>query len=327
MILVTSDLHLNDNPRDQYRHRFIEWLAKTIEKLKPSELLILGDLTDEKDRHNAWLTNIVADHIHKLASLCPVTILRGNHDCINPNEPFFEFVGKIPNVTFVTHPTEIENELGKCLFLPHTRNHDKDWKSVLKKRYRWIFAHNTFAGAKIGPRTMEGIPPEVFAGQHADLRVISGDIHNPQEFDAITYVGAPYTCNFGDKYNPRILSLNDGKAIKSIAVSGPQKRLLEVKSLTQLKSSVFNEGDMIKVRYTLDSSNYDKWNSIKQEIRKWGEEQYVIDSIQPIIVTSRKPIAKKADNKTDEELLKHFAKRTSLSEKFIVTGLNLMKGG
>ena len=48
-VLITADLHLTSRPNDSYRFDFLNWLPKKIKEHKIQTLLILGDLTDQKD--------------------------------------------------------------------------------------------------------------------------------------------------------------------------------------------------------------------------------------------------------------------------------------
>ena len=57
MILVIGDLHLTDQPKDAYRFGIFKWIKKQIEKHQPEYTVILGDLTDKKDKHSAGLVN------------------------------------------------------------------------------------------------------------------------------------------------------------------------------------------------------------------------------------------------------------------------------
>lgn len=193
-ILITSDLHLNDNPRDAYRHNFVSRiLPDVMNKHQADLLLILGDFTDEKTRHDAWLVNTIVSHLKALSKICSIVCLRGNHDYIQADNPFFQFLGDIPNITWINKPTpseslgNLKHFLGRSLFLPHTNNHERDWGKLINlpfDNYNWFFAHQTFAGAAVGPRKFEGIDPKIFP-QDAD--VISGDIHQPQSFENVTY--------------------------------------------------------------------------------------------------------------------------------------------
>ena len=91
--LVTGDWHFSDNPRDDYRHAYMKKLMRLIKRKKVNNLIVLGDLTEEKDRHSAWLVNQVVLHFAELSQLCKIYILRGNHDYVDPDTPFFSFLG------------------------------------------------------------------------------------------------------------------------------------------------------------------------------------------------------------------------------------------
>ena len=54
LTLLTSDLHLTDRPNDAYRWDF---LSKWLWGIRFDSLVILGDLTEEKDCHSSVLVN------------------------------------------------------------------------------------------------------------------------------------------------------------------------------------------------------------------------------------------------------------------------------
>ena len=321
-VLVTADLHLNNNPRDQYRHAFMEkTLPAFLKKHDATELYILGDLTDEKDNHSAILVNKIVGHLRQLAQICPIGILLGNHDYVDPDNPFFEFVKHIKNIVWVKQPKAV----GKWWFLPHTTNYKHDWKGITFKDCSLIFAHNTFAGANVGLRKIEGIPPETFK----NVPVISGDIHVPQTFENITYVGAPYTIDFGDKYEPRVLKII-GESVKSIAVPGVQKRLVEIDCTTGMNlhhEGPFNEGDILKVRVALKEGEYAKWKEIRARVQHWADQhQYMLHMIQPLApqASSVRKLSK-VQNKTDQQVLEQYGKRMQIDERTMKIGLELMR--
>lgn len=329
MILVTADLHLNDNPRDAYRHNFMSGiLPSLIKKHNVELLLILGDITDDKDAHKSWLVNHIVDHFVELAKLCPIIVTKGNHDYTDADNPFFEFLGEIDNVSWITKPKKLilDTKAGtKALFLPHTSFYKKDWADLSFKDCDYIFAHQTFQGAAVGPRKMDGIPLDTFP---KDACVISGDIHQPQTFGQITYVGSPYLVDFGDNFKPRVLLLDKGKT-QSIPCPGPQKRLVEIISLTDLKKyKGLNPDDILKVRYHLDAADHAQWPEIKAQISKWGEDnEYVIYLIQPVIDrgSGASTQKRKVVSRTDEELLATYSKSRAVNETTLKTGMNLMR--
>jgi len=315
--LITGDLHLSENPRDSYRFRFLDWLVETVRNRSIDAVIILGDLTDEKDRHSAWLVNEICRYIHKLAKYAHVWALKGNHDYLIADNPFFQFLGRIDNITWINEPIKFHPG---SLFLPHTRQHERDWGGFLNLRYEMIFCHNTFQGAMDNGHELKGIPLSVFP---KGSKIISGDIHTPQTIGPLTYVGAPYTIKFGDDYNGRVL-LRDGSKITSLPYDGPQKRLFEISDTKGLKKLDVRKGDLIKLRINLKSDQYDDWPNIRQTIRDWADKNGYDLTLAPIM--ERKPREyRQIDIKSDEQLIRSFAKRTDISKLVLASGLDFLK--
>jgi len=348
--IVTADLHLSSNPRDSYRHHFVRnILLGIVTRKRPTTLIILGDLTDQKDYHSSELVNTIVEYLYAFSLECPVIVMRGNHDCINPDMPFFGFVKHIPNITWITQPKVMTIAgLGVCCFLPHTRNYKRDWEELSFAPYKrdpntgFIFAHNTFDGADAGHgRTLRGIPTSVFPKQ---ATVISGDIHIPQTLNQVTYVGAPYTVTFGDSYKPRVLQIGltperpytvSGRKeasreiqMQSIPCEGAQKRVVDIKNPHKGLAIALNKGDMVKARVHLAAEDYARWNEIQAQVRKAIEQQGAIASIiQPIKVSQTIKLQRKrtAGLQNDLELLETYAKRRGVTTDTLKTGKWIME--
>jgi hypothetical protein len=139
----------------------------------------------------------------------------------------------------------------------------------------------------------------------------------------LTYVGAPYTVDFGDNYQARVLLIDGGK-VTSIPYEGPQKRLVECGSTPPLNVKQFNDGDLLKIRVKLERREYDQWAEIREETRRiWTARGYVVETIQPVMET-RLLSYHKRDSRTDEELVRAFATRASVSKGTLLTGLKLL---
>lgn len=329
-VLVTADIHRNANPRDSYRAAWWSWMLAHVKQHHISTVAILGDLTDEKDYHPSTLVNELVDDINRLAELARVIILMGNHDYTVAENAFFEFLQHIPNVTWagqIIDDLEID-DLGPTLWLPHTHDWKRDWDGLDFGKYQFIFAHNTFEGADTGHRKLEGIPTDIFP---VDAQVISGDIHVPQSFGPITYVGSPYRVDFGDNFEPRVLHIKGGK-VKSIASVGLRKQVLDINAseLGKLKKTPVIKGDMFKVRVTLDRpSDYAQWPELKQKIAAWADEANVIlhmaQAIKP--KASRVSTKRKAEVvRSDEEVLEAYLKaQKQMDSNRRQMGLRIMK--
>ena len=320
--LITADWQLDDGPRDRYRIDFVRnRLPKIVEKYQPSELLLLGDITESKDHHPAALVNEVVGCIHDLSQLCQVIILRGNHEYISIDNPFFEFVNRFDNVKWINKP----EEWAGSLFLPHTRNYKKDWKDISFDGYDYLFCHNIFTGVdSANGHALSGIPPSIFP---KDARVISGDVHEPQSFDCITYVGSPFTVDFGDAFQPRVLLL-DGDRQVSIKVGGQQKRLVQVIWPDEFYADLCNPNDIVKIEVHLKMEHVAKWQEIRASVEDWAKkQQFIVNTISPQVayVAGKRKAAVKHENKSDVQYLESYANRLGLDKDTVKAGQKFLE--
>lgn len=333
-VLITSDLHFSDNPRDRYRFDFVDWLVETAHKHECHAIWILGDITEEKDRHSAHLVNEICQQFLKLEDFS-VKILQGNHDAIDPSMPFFKFLGDLTAMEWIGSPSVYNDpELGEVLFLPHTRDHKKDWKGLDFKSPNAIFAHNTFAGTKSeSGMDLDGVPPSIFPKRS---NVISGDIHSPQKVGPVEYVGAPYTVDFGDNYKGRVLVLGyddcDGLQQLSIPYKGPQKRLIEGhvegKSTPVISDGNVRNGDLVKVRLAVTAEQYYNWSEIKRKTIAIGEKgRYVVYMVQPNTEKVKGTVQQKQkkEYRSDDEVIAAYAKLQKLDEHTVKVGTKIIE--
>ena len=326
--LVTADLHLSSNPRDRYRFAAMERLAELIEKNKVTTLIIPGDLTEEKNFHSAELVNDVVELVHILSEIVGnVIFMMGNHDYKDADCPFFYFLRRLSNVTWIRNPTRtaVTGLAEKCLFLPHTPDYKRDWDGIEMRDMDWIFAHNTFEGAATEHgRRLSGIPTSVFP---KGSRVIAGDIHTPQTVGCVTYVGSPFTVDFGDVFNPRVLLL-EGHKMKSISLPGPQKKLLTLKPGYKLTDLDLIEGDVIKVQYNLPNDAREKWPEVRDKLRVQLQDLgCLVYAVQPVVDKTKRvgSVVSKRRVNTDETMIRMFAEQNKVSDDVLETGLALIE--
>lgn len=321
-ILMTGDLHLSINPRDEYRFAFMQELKKIAKKLKPKRMIIAGDLTEEKDRHPAILVNRVVDTIRELAEIVPIYMLMGNHDYKEEGHAFFEFIRHIPRVKWIGTPTVLDLN---CLMLPHTNDYKKDWADIELDQYEMIVCHQTFNGANVGfGRGLEGIPLEVLPKRS---RTFCGDIHVPQTFGKnLIYIGAPYHVDFGDAYESRIISIKEDAAQwESIDTSTfPQKRLIRIDDEANMQNVEFNKGDILKIEVECDDMG--GWLPRKEKIKTAFEENGGrVFSISPKLVkkaTRKRHVV--TEMASDNDVVEQFGKRHDLTPAVVKTGIKLL---
>lgn len=338
-VIITADWHLTDNPRDAYRWDFVEnVLPELLEEQRATALFFLGDVTEAKSGHSAYLVNRIVKAFKRLIHLCPVVCLQGNHDFLSVDQPFFGFLPEISDdenhfplkwvntVSCLRDPGFPHNHEAcavKTVFLPFTHNPDKDWANVDFRNYKWAFAHQCFIGAESESGfQLRGVPLSHF---HEGMEIIAGDIHKPQTVGQLTYVGSPYSVDFGDNIEGRVLAW-DGKTVKSIPLQGPQKRLIDVGSIQTLSKCKVNKGDIVKVRLDVDS--YDQWPEEKARVEAWAKARGVaLHLAQPVLksATGKSVKALKVrESMTDKELLEAYAKNRQVEEPYVQAGLRLL---
>lgn len=265
--ILVSDLHLNERPSDQYRWGLFAWLVEN--KADADELLILGDLTDAKDRHSSQLVNRLYSSTMLLEEHFRVIILKGNHDYVDPSHPFFEFLGSSSDTRFIKDPEQLKLSIGSALFLPA----GAEWPAKLPKT-DYIFTHATFSGAKAeNGQSLTGVDPGLvrdYAG-----KVLSGDIHVPQKIGRnIEYVGAPYHTRFGDQFEPRVLYVSNGGKQTDWHFDAPYKHMLDISGPGDLHTVEVSADDHVKVRCHLRRADYVKWREYRQQIREIAAERH-----------------------------------------------------
>lgn len=325
-LLITADLHLSDSARDAYRFVFLQkTLPNLLQAHNPDVLAVLGDLTEAWDRHPARLTNAIVDGFVKLSDRREVIIIPGNHDSSDTALPFFAFLDHFPNILWVAKPSV--TRVG-VLFLPHSH---RPWAEPLP-RCKYVLAHNTFDGANERGQTLTGFPLDLLRAPTV-RRAIAGDVHTPQTINNfLWYVGAPYRVDFGDEYEPRVLLLDTEKdTLRSIPVPGPQKRLIKITTLAQLKKTQVNAGDVIKVEVLLPPEEAPNFNEWIAAIRNWGDDKEVyINQIAPILDAEAKRLSRASSQREpldDKGLVRNYAKARALAKDVEARGLEFVKSG
>jgi len=317
--IVTGDLHLSHNPRDDYRFAFMDWLAAECKKRKPDQIVIAGDLTEEKDRHPSILVNKVVRHVHALSQIAPVVVVEGNHDYKDEGHAFFAFVSRLDAVRWISKPRRIDD----MLCLPHTNNHRRDWADVDMAASPLRVCHQTFNGASVGfGRSLEGIPLDCLPRKGTTL---CGDIHVPQQMERVVYIGAPYCVDFGDDYASRVIEYADGKWNSIDTSTLPQKRAINVQPVhAKHEFRKTHKGDLVQI--TVDVDNMEGWQAVRDDVEARAIKAGLrVWAIKPkVLQRSVRRQHKVAAAKTDHDVLEAFGKRHGLSKGIMKRGEKLL---
>lgn len=276
-MLLTADLHLDDNPDNEYRWQVFNVIADKQERNEP--LYILGDLCDRKDRHSAALVNRLFD---VLQTVRPVTILMGNHDMPLRGRPYWDILSFVPGIRFVSTPTRS----GNLLLLPNTLDPETWDKDLFDDGLDCILMHQTMPGA-----TLEsGFELDGQAMAKVRLprgpRIYSGDVHVPQRIGRVVYVGSPHPVKFGDYYKCRMLRINDAdySVMEEIILHPIRKRSLTISSLHDLKGCM--PGDQLRISYQLGLNEIDSWAGMQRRVAQWaaicGVTIVSLDAVVPL---------------------------------------------
>jgi DNA repair exonuclease SbcCD nuclease subunit len=321
-VILTADWHLTDNPADEYRWDVFDRLHEIIDLTGHKHIVILGDITDRKDKHSARLVNRL---ISKLEDLCydngQVTILMGNHDMPLNGPPFWQMLTALEaKISFHTEPCHIED----ILFLPYTHEPGLAWSKLNWNNLRVVFMHQTVTGAKVGHHALtdhRGVPEFP-----ASVRVYSGDIHTPQTVRGVTYVGAPHPIKFGDDYECRILTLDQNYNVDDeFILDPPRKQILTVRSLTELQRQPVKPGDQLRIRCTPTSGSAEQWLLDQEKLAAWVRERgATVVSVEVDLLTPDSSVAEFTGGDDPYSVLTRWAASETIGEDLRITGQSLL---
>jgi predicted phosphodiesterase len=325
--LVVSDLHLTDRPLDAYRWRVFEQIANLSKQHEADTLLVLGDLCEMRDNHSSKLVNAVVDAFYglrKTSRINEIFFLRGNHDGVDPEHPFFHFLRRLPWAKFFTEPTFVERLKENWLFLPHSKDPEKDWKDLDFSEVTHIFLHGTMTGAvsETGMK-MEGISSVWFKGLRCTI--LAGDIHVPQKIGNVEYVGAPYPIRFGDTFQGRALVLKGSGVIDC-----PLENIRMVTVRTEGDLERVRKDDHVRYIIELADSEMGEWQERKKGAAAFCEARgAVLRKVQlERIATAEKKGGKptiKLKTRTPEESLALYCRTQSVDAALTEMGQQLLK--
>lgn len=330
--LIITDLHLTDSPKDKYRFDIFKQAKKKLVELEADWLFILGDITDKKDNHSAWLTNLITSGLTMLAQVRPVLILMGNHDYFaDPTTPFFKFVNAIEGVAMCTEHKLVKFEDGtELFFVPHIRE-KSDWDKVevpngRKPAYAFIHQPVTGAISESGQR-LDGYSLRPIKSWGCP--VIAGDIHHPHKVGPVTYVGPPYHIRFGDDYEPRGLFLDTAtKKQKSIYFDFPKKHSLAVTSVEELaNNSKLRPNDIVKLEITLSREEAVEREVLKKDYEKKLADMQLVNGgikFKVAIVEKRKKAIEKTATRSPKEVLDRFCVKEQVPALVKEVGLKIL---
>lgn len=293
-MLITGDLHLTDRPEDAYRWDIFNELEGLCSGYEIDRLVILGDITEKKNNHDAILVNNVTAAFRHLAEQeypRKIYILKGNHDYVAEDYPFFHFLDKISEkIHFINLQPEL---IDGMLFLPHTKDPVGRWKSQGIEQYqnktKMVFLHQEFIYSvrENKTSTTEGIPADYFKDWKVPF--ISGHMHVSQKVENITYVGSPYHTIFIDYpvYDPRMLLYREGRFFDYFT-DYPEKVQLHIRNAEIPKIPKRTNASRVKFKIHMHEGERHRYSELVEKCKRYCEDYgYIFSGTKLIIERSR----------------------------------------
>lgn len=330
MILLFTDIHLTDSPRDEYRWEFLNYIYNYVCKNPIDDVFILGDLCDRKDKHSSVLVRRVSDTLHRLSKKVPITILAGNHDIPNGGTYFWSFLDHIPNIKYIIKPTLSLNK--KYYFLPHSKQPDVDWKD-LKEDVEYVFMHQTVNGCvSSSGMVLEGISLDLFG----KANIISGDIHVPQKIGKVTYIGSPYQIHYGDSYQGHFAILStDG--LDMIPYKSPRLANVHLTSKEEYAIVLSKyKGDFVRVFLHVPIYGVEELHNHKEKLIELCKEEginmeslefvFESDTDLDLIIDEVKWDVNRTLSSDPDHILDEYIKKENITDDFLLkVGRSLIK--
>lgn len=259
-------------------------------------LIVAGDLHDTKGAMRAECVKAMMATLSSRSLKHPCYVMVGNHDRINEKgkEHSLEFLH--PLVSVVNHPVCLHG----LWMIPY--EHDPEaLKATLEGLTpgSTLIMHTGVQTAYMGHYTQDksSLPPEAFA----PFRVISGHYHRRQDVGTVSYIGSPYTLNFGEALDPpkgfQVLN-TDGSL--TFVPTNLRKHIVLDRNLDTLLDPVpeYNPGDLVKIKVTGPKSELEKISRKTIGNTLFGHSNFVLD-LKPLADAKVAPTAAPVDTTLD----------------------------
>jgi len=335
--LVTTDLHLTDKKEDEYKWSIFKSITDYVTINHVKTLVLCGDLCDKKDRHTSKLVNRICDELEKLLEICPwleIHILKGNHDYLDSDFPFFRFLKLHPNIRYICSVTVINN----IAYIPHIdfNRDDKNLHSIETLNTTSInvcFMHQTVVDTPVygGSSVIEAEPTLKDFVKQFDT-VFCGDIHVPQQIGNVVYIGAPTAHKYGDEYQGRMLSITDN-TWEEILLNNVRKWNITFEGdpevFKELDKVDVARGDMVKVNLVFTDHEISEYSFYKTLLIKELETRGIIKyKINSTVSSTSGDVRPKVELKIDtpEQVLEKYCEHRELEGDLIEVGKEIIDG-
>jgi DNA repair exonuclease SbcCD nuclease subunit len=193
-LFIIGDPHLKIT-RFDLANQFIQWVDEKIQEIRPDAVVNLGDTFDTHAVVRSEVKNIVMDHIQhciKNTNNGTYFYILGNHDFYKPRSSKFHALRDwktIDGLRVIDERTDLPDI--NTTMLPYYPDHTQFPLDTLNI----CIAHQTFIGTDYGYKREDvGVNAD---NVNAEI-IISGHIHNRQQFGKVIYPGSPFSQSVND---------------------------------------------------------------------------------------------------------------------------------
>lgn len=213
-IFLISDLHFGVRSNsfewlDIQKQYFENFLIPYIENNDPddAELIIAGDVFDNRQSIHLMVMNTALDIITKLSEILPVHIIAGNHDIYRKSSTTINslvLLKNIPGVIVYTEPKIVVIGDKTFFMMPWRGSAAEEKKCAEENPADYMVCHTDFAGIRFNrsTRVSHGNRVDDYQGYN---RIFSGHIHYQQIQGNLVMLGCPYHLTRSDIGNTKCI--------------------------------------------------------------------------------------------------------------------------
>jgi DNA repair exonuclease SbcCD nuclease subunit len=292
-LLIIGDPHLKIT-RFDLANQFVNWLNDKIEQVKPDAVVNLGDTFDTHAVVRSEIKNLVMDHIQhsiKYSSTGKYFYILGNHDFYKPKSSKYHALRdwkSVKGLHVIDERTDFPDI--NTTMIPYYPDHTEFPMDTLSI----CIAHQTFIGTDYGfKREDVGVNAD---DVHADI-IISGHIHNRQQFGKVVYPGSPFSQTVNDIDQVKGIVLFDTALYKQEFIECPLPRWISLEYEINSDSTI----DAIHKDIISTVNDKDHWvvklSGPKAEIVGYQSAEYYKDLIKTTSIQIKPTFTDKAKRK------------------------------
>lgn len=336
--LLLADLHLHErkefgvmdgeiSSRLKEGLSIIEQIGGLVDKHNISEVIVLGDIFELKDRVPNHVLVAFAESLHKIHS--PIKVLLGNHDFKVKRYSSLKLFSLGDLFTLIDRPTYMKLSNGlRVGFLPFFREYtdfEFFWERLHNQSEFDLFCfHQAIPGVVY--KSKNKIPGTFNLTMFRDTLYLAGHIHQHcQVGDKIMYLGSPYQVNFNEVGDKKYVWLLDSKIMKLRPVELDYPRFVTTNINEEVTDSV--TGNYVKLIGEITPDKKPMVVQKREEVMSLGAKGVVTD------IHYMREVKKRLDAKTStENIIKDYVKQASKSltrhlqkDKLVALGESLLQ--